>query len=140
MSDPVSEALTKLLAAGASLRAQLDSLYAKHGLTSSAFDVLRVLRERPDGRARGEIAQRLLHRAPDVTRLIDRLERRGYVKRLRRHSDRRLSVSQITPKGLEVVARIEPVIDEYRNSVATRLSVDEWAELSRLCERLVNSR
>lgn len=139
MKDPVIEAVMNLLATGAALNAQLDALCGRYGLSSSTFNVLRILRGELGGYPRGEIAQRLVHRAPDVTRLIDRLERRGLVKRRRTRSDRRLSMAQITPKGVELMARIEPAIEEYQKAVSTRLSAAEWKELSRLCERISES-
>jgi len=133
------DAMTQLLATGAEVHAELDALYGQYGLTTSAFNVLRVLREQPEGQPRGRIAQRLFHRAPDVTRLIDRLERRGLVKRVRTRVDRRLSLTQITAKGIELLARIEPAVEEYRLAMANRLSPAEWKELSRLCDRLQSS-
>jgi DNA-binding MarR family transcriptional regulator len=139
MTDAVVSAVLQLLATAAALHTELDALYARFGLTSSGFNVLRILQAEPGGRPRGEIAQGLVHRAPDVTRLIDRLERRGLVKRVRSRTDRRLSVTQITSKGAELVAHIEPLMEEYRRKMVRRLSPAEWKELSRLCERIVAS-
>lgn len=136
MTDAVIAAVLQLLATAAGLHAELDALYARFGLTSSGFNVLRILHAEPGGRPRGEIAEGLVHRAPDVTRLIDRLERRGLVKRVRSKTDRRLSVTQITSKGVELLSHIEPLMEEYRRRMAQRLSPAEWKELSRLCERI----
>lgn len=136
MKDPVAEGVTTLLVAGAALGAELDALYARFGLTSSGFEVLRVLKQDPSGQPRGAIAQRLISRAPDVTRLVDRLERQGLVKRVRSKSDRRLSVTRLTPRGADLVARIEPVVEEYRRAIASKLSATEWRELTRLCQRI----
>jgi DNA-binding MarR family transcriptional regulator len=62
------------------------------------------------------------------------------VRRVRTRSDRRLSVTRITPKGAELVARIEPVLEDYRQKMAPALSAAEWKELGRLCERLTGGR
>jgi DNA-binding MarR family transcriptional regulator len=136
MKDPVSAGVTSLLVAGMTLSAQLEAVYARFGLTASAFDVLRILRADPQGQSRAGIAKRLLSRAPDVTRLIDRLEHHGLVRRVRTRSDRRLSITRITPKGADLVTRVEPVLESFRMQISPRLSDAEWKELSRLCEQI----
>jgi DNA-binding MarR family transcriptional regulator len=139
MKDPVIDSLMTLLVTGAALKARLDAVYGQFGLTSSGFNVLRILSTEPDGYSRGAIAQRLISRAPDVTRLIDRLERQGLVKRVRTRADRRLSVTKITPKGAALAARVEPALEEFRIKMAPKLSLPEWRELSRSCERLAGN-
>src|SRR5262245_48869276 len=136
IKDPVMEAILNLLVTGAALNQEFDALYGQFGLTSSGFNVLRILHGQPDGHPRGEIGQRMVNPAPDVTRLIDRLERRGLVKRVRDKSDRRLSVTQITPQGIALMKKIEPAIQEYRGKKASRLSAAEWKKLSEWCERI----
>jgi DNA-binding MarR family transcriptional regulator len=136
LDDPVIEGMLNLLVTGAALNQQSESLFAQFGLTTSAYNVLRILRGSPDGLARGEIAQRLVNPSPDVTRLIDGLTRRGLVRRFRARTDRRLSLTRITAKGLALVERVEPANAEQRASLASRLSSDEWRQLSALCERV----
>lgn len=130
------DAVTCVLATAAELRSELDAIYRQFALTSTGFTVLSILRDEPGGYPRRVIAQRLISRAPDVTRLIDRLERQGFVKRSRTRVDRRLSVTRITPKGVALVAKAEPALDEFRAKMAPKLAPAEWHELSRLCERL----
>jgi DNA-binding MarR family transcriptional regulator len=136
IKDPVIEAILNLLVTGAALNQEFDALYGQFGLTSSGFNVLRILHGQPDGHPRGEIGQRMVNPAPDVTRLIDRLERRGLVKRVRDKGDRRLSVTQITFKGIALMEKIEPAIQEYRAKQASKLSATEWKKLSEFCERI----
>jgi DNA-binding MarR family transcriptional regulator len=140
MKETVADALTRVLVAGATLSGELDEVYGRFGITAGGFDVLRALRDDPEGRPRGAIAERLIARAPDVTRLIDRLERQGLVRRVAARSDRRLSVARITSKGADLLGRIEPALEELRGRLAPRLSAAEWKELARLCERLGGSR
>ena len=139
IKDPVIEGILNLLVAGAALNEQFDALYGRFGLTSSGFNVLRILYGQPKGHPRGEIGHRMVNRAPDVTRLIDRLERRGLVKRVRDKADRRLSVTQITPKGVALMQKIEPEIEEYRARMSPKLSVAEWKKLNEFCERIYGS-
>lgn len=83
IENPVVEGMLNLLVTGALLNQRGDAEYARFGLTTSAYNVLRILRGSPDGLPRGEIALRMVNPSPDVTRLIDRLARRGLVRRLR---------------------------------------------------------
>ena len=136
LDDPVVEGMLNLLVTGAVLTQQGEELFAQFGLTTSAYNVLRILRGSPDGLARGEIGQRMVNRSPDVTRLIDGLARRGLVRRFRARTDRRLSLTRITAKGLALVARVEPSNAEQRSALARRLSPSEWRQLSALCERV----
>ena len=98
--------------------------------------MLRILRGSPDGLPRGEIGQRMVNPAPDVTRLIDRLARRGLVRRVRARTDRRLSLTRITPKGLTLVKHAEAANDAQHAALESRLSAAEWRQLSALCERI----
>lgn len=136
LDDPVVEGMLNLLVTGAALRELAEVEFGRFGLTSSAYNVLRILRGSPDGLPRGEIAQRLVNPSPDVTRLIDRLARRGLVRRTRARTDRRLSLTRITPKGLALVERAEAANRTQRAALAPRLSADEWRQLSAFCERI----
>jgi DNA-binding MarR family transcriptional regulator len=99
--------------------------------------VLRILRgAQPDGLARVEIARRMIARAPDLTRLIDRLVRRSLVERSRSERDRRQSRAHITRKGLQLLTELEPGLNAVEREIGHRLSAGEARMLSRLCEKL----
>lgn len=84
-------------------------------LSATQYNVLRILRGAPEGLACGEIASRMITRDPDVTRLLDRLERRGLISRCRETKDRRTVMARITPDGLKLLARLdEPVRAAHR--------------------------
>ena len=73
-----------------------------YGLTTTQYNVLRILRGAgPGGLCRNEIGARLLRQVPDVTRLLDRLTAMRLIGRQRSDADRRLVRTHITPKGLE---------------------------------------
>jgi DNA-binding MarR family transcriptional regulator len=82
-----------------------------HDLTPAQYNTLRILRGAgPDALTCGEIGDRLVSPGPDVTRLLDRLEQRGLVTRLRDAEDRRIVRARITEKGLDLLATLdEPV-------------------------------
>jgi len=87
-------------------------------LSATQYNVLRILRGSADGLACGEIANRMITRDPDVTRLLDRLEKRGLISRRRETRDRRLVTARITPEGLKLLARLdEPVQEAHRRQL-----------------------
>jgi DNA-binding MarR family transcriptional regulator len=131
----MQEALLNLLVTADYLREQMDRACAEHAITPAQYNVLRILRGvHPEGHPRCEIARRMIERAPDVTRLVDRLEKRGLVERDRSAADRRLSLTRITPAGIDLLARLAPRLAALESHLAERLSLRDRRELSRICE------
>src|ERR1700720_1696813 len=88
------------------------------GLSATQYNVLRILRGAPEGLACGEIASRMITRDPDITRLLDRLEKRGLISRRRESTDRRTVMARITPEGLALLNRLdEPVRATHRKQL-----------------------
>lgn len=84
-------------------------------LSSTQYNVLRILRGAPQGLPCGEIAGRMITRDPDVTRLLDRMEKRGLISRARDSRDRRMVLARISAEGLKLVNRLdEPVQQMHR--------------------------
>ena len=81
-------------------------------LSTTQYNVLRILRGSPEGLPCGEIASRMITRDPDVTRLLDRMEKRGLISRSRDNKDRRTVIGRITPEGLKLLARLDEPIQE----------------------------
>jgi DNA-binding MarR family transcriptional regulator len=81
-------------------------------LSATQYNVLRILRGSPKGLPCGEIAARMITRDPDVTRLLDRMEKRGLISRFRDTKDRRTVTGKITPEGLKLLARLDEPIQE----------------------------
>ncbi|MGO9433726.1 MAG: MarR family winged helix-turn-helix transcriptional regulator [Terracidiphilus sp.] len=87
-------------------------------LSSTQYNVLRILRGSPEGLPCGEVANRMITRDPDVTRLLDRLEKRALISRSRETKDRRTVMARITTEGLRVLARLdEPVRGAHRKQL-----------------------
>lgn len=134
--NPLQEALLNVLVAGSHIREHLDRLCAPYGITHSQYNVLRILRgAHPHGHPRCEIAVRMVERAPDVTRLIDRLEKQGLVSRDRTAKDRRLSIARITRKGLDLLEQMK-IDDWFVERYTGRISSRDKKELSRICEKI----
>ena len=95
--SPQQEALLNLSVAAAYLREQSERVVEAFDITLPQYNVLRILRGiHPDGHPRGEIASRMLDRAPDVTRIVDRLSAKKLVERDRNGDDKRQSITRIT--------------------------------------------
>ena len=87
-------------------------------LSATQYNVLRILRGAPDGLSCGEIGNRMITRDPDITRLLDRLEKRALIARARDAVDRRTVITTITPAGLELLAKLdEPVQSTHREQL-----------------------
>jgi len=87
-------------------------------LSMTQYNVLRILRGAHEGLPCGEIAGRMITRDPDITRLLDRMEKRGLVSRCRETKDRRMVLTRITPAGLKALTELdEPVLEAHRNQL-----------------------
>src|ERR1700742_2027578 len=87
-------------------------------LSSTQYNVLRILRGAPEGLPCGEVGNRMITKDPDITRLLDRLEKRGLISRAREVKDRRTVTARITPAGLELVNSLdEPVQTTHRKQL-----------------------
>ncbi len=102
------EALLNLWRTSDQLNHVLQQLLKSHGISHTQYNVLRILRGAgPEGLATGEIAARMITRDPDITRLIDRLERAGLARRAGQKGDRRVILARITPKGLKLLGELD---------------------------------
>ena len=139
-ASPAQEALLSVVVAAATLNELMDRVCAKHKITRAQYNVLRILRGvYPEGHPRCEIACRMLDRASDVTRLVDRLGARRLVRRARGREDQRQTVTYITAKGIKLLDRMRPTVEAETNGILSRLSDQECHELSRLCGLIFDS-
>jgi DNA-binding MarR family transcriptional regulator len=128
-----------MIVAAYCVRDRFSACHAEEGISPGQYNVLRILRGAGEqGRTRGEIAERLIERSPDVTRLVDRLATMGLVLRTRNRSDRRCSTACITPQGLALLERLEPRMDQTKADIMSQFEVGELESLEGLCERLIS--
>jgi DNA-binding MarR family transcriptional regulator len=106
-SHPEEEAFLELLRTADLLSRGVAHVLKDAALSPTQYNVLRILHGAPEGLPCGEIADRMITRDPDITRLLDRLERRRLVSRSRHSTDRRTVITQITGTGMEVLARLD---------------------------------
>jgi len=131
------EGLLNLFIASNYLHSKLEIVCSEFNITLAQFNVLRILKgAHPAGYPRHEIIRRMVEPAPDVTRLIDRLVKDGFVERYNTKEDRRLSLARITKKGINHLSKINPEVDKFISDYSSSLSKSEKEILSNLLEKL----
>jgi len=128
-----------MLRAHAALTKELDAQLAReHKLPLSSYEVLLYLADAPEGRMRmSELAQSVLLSRSGLTRLVDRLEREGLLRRKACESDARGFFAEITPKGRRLFdAARRTHLDGVRDLFLSRFSRDELRALGALWQKL----
>ena len=123
------------------LTRELDTeLTAVHGLPLSSYEVLLFLHDSPEGRLRmAQLADSVLLSPSGLTRLVDRLEKLGLVKRESCPSDRRGFEAVITPEGREVFAAARPThLAGVRRLFLSHFSTDDMRTLGRYFDRVLS--
>ncbi|MFO0879201.1 MAG: MarR family transcriptional regulator [Gemmataceae bacterium] len=131
------EAVLNLFRTSDRLQHRFAQLFAAHGLTSSQYNVLRILRGEGRPLQCMEIAQRTLTVVPGITGLIDRLELKNppLVQRQRSSEDRRVIHVALTPRGAELLAQLDEPVQQLHRQVLGHFSPEEVAVLNRLLEK-----
>jgi DNA-binding MarR family transcriptional regulator len=112
------------------LRAFEDELFAAHDLTPQQYNALRLLRSQQPEKIRTlDLAARLVSRAPDITRLLDKLEQRGLIDRDRPADNRRTVWIGITPAGMALLDGLQKPIRECHVRQLGHLSGGELKQL-----------
>lgn len=101
-------------------------------LSLTQYNVLRVLRGAPEGLPCGEIARRLITREPDITRLLDRMEKRGLISRCRETEDRRTVLTRITEEGTDTVGRLDEPVQALHRTQLGHLGRERLLSLAEL--------
>ena len=115
------------------LALQAEQLLKSEGLTGAQYNVLRILRgAEPQGLACSSIAERMISHDPDMTRLLDRMEKRHLITRQRQSDDRRVVKTRITSGGLEVLKRLDPTVRELHKRQFARMAAARVKSLADL--------
>ena len=131
--SPEQEAYLALWRTYDRLRTLEDELFARFDLTAQQYNVLRLLRSaHPDPVPTLSLVGRLVSRAPDVTRMIDKLEARGLITRARSAADRRAILVGITESGLALLDEIAGPLGDCHERQLGHLSAAELKTLTTL--------
>ena len=134
--SPQQRALIALLRAAGRVRRGFSETLEVQGLTPSQYNVLRILRGAGGELPIMSIRDRMMDPEPSITRLVDRLERRGLVKRRRSGEDRRRVDCALTPPGREVVDELDGPVDERDRELMHDLTKQELTALIALLDRV----
>jgi DNA-binding MarR family transcriptional regulator len=124
----------EILRTGEALAHPVAQLLKGEDLSPAQYNVLRILRGAPEGLTCGEIGSRLVTRDPDITRLLDRLEKRGLIARRRDGEDRRVVLTRIQPDGLELLARLDEPVRGLHRGLMGHLGAEQLRTLAELLE------
>ncbi|QDT28890.1 MarR family winged helix-turn-helix transcriptional regulator [Gimesia panareensis] len=130
--SPEIEAILNVLRTSDQLQNRLGKLFREYGLTSSQYNVLRILRGEGKPLPSLEIASRMVQVVPAITGLIDRLEKRGLVQRKRCQKDRRVVYVEITSEGITLLNEMDQPLRELHTELLGYLTESELNELNQL--------
>ncbi|HEY3566421.1 MAG TPA: MarR family transcriptional regulator [Thermoanaerobaculia bacterium] len=129
------EVVVALLRTADLIRRTVGRVLEPHDITPQQYNVLRILRGAGEqGLPTLEIAERMIEQAPGVTRLLDRLEVKGLVRRQRCAQDRRQVLCWLTPAGLELVERLDEPVDSADAEAVAMLTPEEQEKLLRMLD------
>lgn len=115
---PEEDAFLSLLRTTELLSRNVERVLKSADVSPTQYNVLRILRGAAEGLACTEIANRMIKRDPDITRLLDRLEKRALISRCRENQDRRMVLTRISPEGLRLLRRLDdPVIEMHKKQL-----------------------
>jgi len=128
-------AVVSILRAANYVRRFSSPVFDQHGITWQQYNVLRILRGAGlGGLPTLDIAERMIEQTPGITRLLDRLEGKKFVRRERPSENRRQVLCYITKPGLDLLRELDRPVREQDNQVLHRLNESEIEELIRLLE------
>jgi DNA-binding MarR family transcriptional regulator len=113
-----------------------EALLKPYNLSGTQYNILRILRGAGEkGLACREVACRLISRDPDITRLLDRMESRGWIARAREAQDRRVVKTRITAEGLRLLDELDQPVHELHRRQLRHLPAKQLRQLSILLDR-----
>lgn len=119
-------------------RAVIDQVFSSGDLTATQYNVLRILRGAgKEGLCCRDIAERMITRDPDITRMLDRLEGRELIRRERQAKDRRVILAFITKAGLDLLRQLDRPIQKAQKELFNGLSQKDLDTLSRMLAKLL---
>ncbi|HET7612473.1 MAG TPA: MarR family transcriptional regulator [Gemmatimonadaceae bacterium] len=131
------EATLGLLRTADAVKRSLAQVIEPHGITPQQYNVLRILRGAgPEGLPTLTIGERMIEQTPGVTRLVDRLQRKGLVARAPCPKDRRRVFCKITPKGLDLLKELDDPVNRWDNQAVAVLQPSDIDSLINLLDRV----
>jgi len=112
---------------------QAEQLLKSRGLTGTQYNVLRILRGAgPEGLPCRSVGDRMISHDPDMTRLLDRMEKRGLITRERQKDDRRVVKTRVTAQGLDMLKKLDQPVREMHKQQFQHMSAAKLRQLAEL--------
>lgn len=135
--SPALEAYLNLVRTNDLLEGNIARFLKRHGVSAPQYNVLRILRgAEPEGLPSLAVADRMVTRVPDVTRLLERLVAKGWAQRTRSAHDGRVVIARITEEGLTLLATLDKPLADYHHEQLAHMSKDELVQLIVLLEKM----
>ena len=138
---PQLDAFIAVMRLSGLLGRQNSSFLAEWGLTIEQYNVLRVLyvRDRPEGLRTREVGDVMLSRAPDITRLVDRLCKRGLVDRVAWPADRRVVALRLSQVGTELVEEMHDDMLAHHRELLAPISIELCKQLTQVSAAVLDA-
>ena len=133
--SPEQEVILNVMRTNDQFQNRFGRLFRDYGLTSSQYNVLRILRGEGKPMPCLEVADRMIQVVPAITGLIDRLQNQELVSRERCTEDRRVVYVEVTKKALTLLKRMDEPVNQLHKRLDGHLTRSELKELSRLLEK-----
>ncbi|MDH7912531.1 MarR family transcriptional regulator [Winogradskyella sp. SYSU M77433] len=131
--DNKTKALINILYTANWISAKQNTFFASFGLSPQQYNILRILRGANEPLSMQVVKDRMIERAPNATRLTDKLCAKDLIERIPCEHDRRVVHIQITKKGLQL---LEDISDDFNDNWLNRITEEEAAQLSDLLDKL----
>jgi DNA-binding MarR family transcriptional regulator len=132
---PEQEVLLTLQRTADAFDRRLVEVLKPFGISGTQYNVLRILRGAgKEGLPCGAIGERMVTRDPDITRLLDRLDKMGFVARARGQRDRRVVTTTITEAGMKLLKQLDKPVQETGTELVKNLSKAQMQQLVELLD------
>jgi DNA-binding MarR family transcriptional regulator len=136
----LQQAMLSLLVAADIIKRKQLAVCSTKELTHSQYNILRILKGcYPEGYCRKDIIERMLEKAPDVTRLIDGLVSEGNAERIPGSTDKRMSLTRITEKGLNLLKELHEPMQSFSQELDQIFSAKDLLYITELCGRIITA-
>jgi DNA-binding MarR family transcriptional regulator len=123
------------------LAQEAEQLLKANGLSGAQYNVLRILRgAEPEGLACSSIGERMISHDPDMTRLLDRMEKRELITRARQSDDRRVVKARITAQGLELLKKLDGPVRNLHKRQFAHMGISKMRSLASLLDEICGQR
>ena len=139
--EPAHEALLNIYYTASMMKKRADVFFGQFGLTDVQFNLMALLRYQspnaPDaGLSQAQISDMMLVNRANITSLVDRMEKAGFVARTSHANDRRFNIIKLTAKGNKLFTKVEPLYMKQVHNAMAGLDQSQIKKLASLLEKV----